>query len=147
MERRARKKKILTVSAAVAIVAIICIAAVLLLRGEHAQAPKRCENQNQAGTATQGGDVSSGIAFSAESGNYAGGFYLELSVGEGDIYYTLDGSTPTRDSKKYTEKISLVEGDNLLTAVAINEKGIVSEPLFVVYTLDFDVPDIPDDGM
>ncbi len=73
--------------------------------------------------------------------------YPELTAAYGTIYYTLDGSTPTQDSKKYTEKISLVEGDNLLTAVAINEKGIVSEPLFVVYTLDFDVPDIPDDGM
>lgn len=73
--------------------------------------------------------------------------YPELTAPYGTIYYTLDGSTPTQDSKEYTEKIPLVEGDNLLTAVAVNEKGIVSEPLFVVYTLDFDVPDIPDDGM
>ena len=73
--------------------------------------------------------------------------YPELTAAYGTIYYTLDGSEPTQDSEKYTEKISLAEGDNLLTAVAINEKGIVSEPLFVVYTLDFDVPDIPDDGM
>lgn len=122
MESRARKKKILTVSAAVAIVAIICIAAALLLRGEHAQAPKRGENQNQAGTATQGGDVSSGIAFSAESGNYAGGFYLELSVGEGDIYYTLDGSNPitSKTRKKYQDAIYIserIQDENVVSAV------------------------------
>lgn len=80
--------------------------------------------------------------------NIAGGVYHyyvypELTAAYGTIYYTLDGSEPTSDSTKYAGKISLQEGDNLLTAVAINEKGIASEPLFIVYTLDFDVPEAP----
>lgn len=67
--------------------------------------------------------------------------YPKLEAAYGSVYYTLDGSTPTKDSAKYNGRLELMEGENLLTAVAINEKGIVSEPLFVVYKLDFDVPE------
>lgn len=45
-------------------------------------------------------------AASAASGIYENAFQLTLS-GEGDIYYTLDGTCPTVNSIKYTEPISI----------------------------------------
>ncbi|MCI8852922.1 MAG: zinc-ribbon domain-containing protein [Lachnospiraceae bacterium] len=73
-------------------------------------------------------------------GEYTYYVYPRLEAAYGEIYYTLDGSMPTQESTRYTGRIALKEGDNMLTAVAINDKGIVSEALFVVYQLDFSEP-------
>lgn len=62
---------------------------------------------------------------------------LELKAEYGSIYYTLDGTEPTKDSTRYEKPIELTEGENLLSAVAINKKGMVSEPLVRVYRLEF----------
>lgn len=62
---------------------------------------------------------------------------LELEAEYGVIYYTLDGTEPTKDSTRYEKPIELTEGENLLCAVAINKKGMVSEPLVRVYRLEF----------
>ncbi|MCI8418758.1 MAG: hypothetical protein HFI33_14890 [Lachnospiraceae bacterium] len=75
-----------------------------------------------------------------QGGEYHYYVYPQLEAAYGNIYYTLDGSMPTKESALYVGRVSLKEGDNVLTAVAINEKGIVSEELFVVYQLDFNVP-------
>lgn len=62
---------------------------------------------------------------------------LELAAKYGAIFYTLDGTEPTKDSARYEKPISLTEGENLLCAVAINKKGMVSEPLVQIYRLEF----------
>ena len=70
-------------------------------------------------------------------GSYNYYVMLELSAKYGSIYYTLDGTEPTKDSTRYEKPIELTEGENLLTAVAINKKGMVSEPLVQIYRLEF----------
>ena len=62
---------------------------------------------------------------------------MELFHDYGSIYYTLDGTEPTKDSTRYEKPIELTEGENLLSAVAINKKGMVSEPLVQIYRLEF----------
>jgi len=68
------------------------------------------------------------------------GFYikLELDAEYGSVYYTLDGTEPTAESMRYEGPISLEEGETLLSAVAINKKGMVSDKLVLVYKLNFD---------
>lgn len=70
-------------------------------------------------------------------GDYNYYVMLELSAKYGSIYYTLDGTEPTKDSTRYEKPIELTEGENLLNAVAINKKGMVSEPLVQIYRLEF----------
>ncbi len=75
-------------------------------------------------------------------GTYSYYLRLHLSAEYGSVYYTLDGTMPTKDSERCEGPIELTEeGDVLLCAVAINKKGMVSEALVLAYTLDFPAGD------
>lgn len=83
---------------------------------------------------------------SKEGGTYSEELSLTFSdVPEvGEIYYTLDGSLPDRDSTRYEDEISLEEeGSYVLRYVAYNQKSIPSQVGEQEYTIQFDVPDKP----
>ena len=104
--------------------------------------------------------------FSVDGGFYEGAFYVELYAQEhADIYYTWDGSTPTPESEKYTDKILIydrseeencyrniqnvtrnwrenipdatpVSKATVIRAIAVNADGFVSEIATATYFVD-----------
>jgi len=55
------------------------------------------------------------------------------AVAGADVYYTLDGSTPTKSSTKYTEAFEL-SATKTVNAIAIDEDGLVSPVSSATYT-------------
>lgn len=56
--------------------------------------------------------VNSKIIFSKETGFYEDEFYLGIYAPSDDIFYTLDGSEPTKDSLKYDSPILIEDASN-----------------------------------
>lgn len=71
------------------------------------------------------------------------GIYTEAQsvffIYEGTVYYTTDGSTPTKSSKVYTGEIIKVESTTAIRLVAYNGDKIPSET--VTYNYLIDIPD------
>jgi len=59
---------------------------------------------------------------------------LELE-GDGEIYYTLDGTTPTTNSKHYTGPISLPEGRVTVKAIVVKEGFSASDVITLTYNV------------
>ena len=82
--------------------------------------------------------------------NVGGTYSIDITVEfqnlpEGtEVFYTLNGKTPDRHSKKYEEAIALEEEEIVtLKYIAYNQKGIPSEVGEETYTLTFKAPDKP----
>lgn len=73
--------------------------------------------------------------FSLKAGEYDSIQTLELT-GTGTIYYTMDGSDVTQDSEVYTGPVELPEGDILVKAMCVNEKGIESDMITQEYRIN-----------
>lgn len=76
---------------------------------------------------------------SLQSGTYNSVRTVSLRAANTDviaIYYTIDGTAPTRESKKYTDPITLRIGKTILRAIAENEEGKLSNELSVEYKCD-----------
>ena len=66
--------------------------------------------------------------FSINPGTYDSAQYLKMtSVGNGNVYYTLNGTTPSEKSMVYSAPILLDSGDYYIEAVFVNEYGVESE--------------------
>ncbi|MGN0422277.1 MAG: chitobiase/beta-hexosaminidase C-terminal domain-containing protein [Lachnospiraceae bacterium] len=69
---------------------------------------------------------------------------LSLSTEKGyTIYYTDDDSEPTVNSIKYSEPIQIGEDETIITAIAVNEKGIPSLPVKKNYLVELPIEDAP----
>ncbi len=78
------------------------------------------------------------------SGNYNNPITLTLQAADDCwIYYTTDGSDPDKDSKVYTDPISLGKGSTQIKAVAMNGIGVVSEVLELNYSITYLAPEAP----
>ena len=83
--------------------------------------------------------------YSEAEGEYDTAISLKLfSAGNGDIYYTLDGTTPSKYSTRYTSPIKLISGEYLVSSVYINEYGISSEVVIKKYFIQSDFEMVPD---
>ena len=71
-----------------------------------------------------------------DSGDYYEAEYIYIYGPEGaDIYYTYDGSTPSKNSSIYTGPIQMKRGNFVLNAIAIDQSGVQSEVASYVYNL------------
>lgn len=83
--------------------------------------------------------------FSYQAGTYEEIIPLKLSSNSsGVIYYTLDGSVPTTESDMYTAPIFLETGEHIISAVFINDYGIVSDVVTKEFCIEVIRPDAPE---
>mgnify|MGYP000744949781 CR=1 FL=1 len=82
--------------------------------------------------------------------NVGGTYSIDITVEfqnlpEGtEVFYTLNGKTPDKHSKKYEEAIALEEEETVtLKYIAYNKKGIPSKVGEETYTLKFEAPEKP----
>lgn len=83
--------------------------------------------------------------FGTEEGEYTESISLKLiASGTGNIYYTLDGSEPSKLDDRYTAPIKLVSGDYQVSAVYINNYGVSSEVVTKEYRIDNETGLLPE---
>ncbi len=81
--------------------------------------------------------VSMPPVFSIEGGVFYEPQSVELTAeGKGTIHYTTDGSEPSAASAAYSGPILIEEGETIVSAVYVNEKGVASETVSMTYDVE-----------
>lgn len=76
--------------------------------------------------------------FSHDTGEYNDIIPLKIQGGEkGTVYYTMDGTEPTVESKVYNSLIFLEKGEYVIKAIYVNEFGVSSEVITAKFTIKF----------
>ncbi len=69
---------------------------------------------------------------------------LSLTTEDGyTIYYTDNGEEATVSSTKYTEPLLIEEGETVITAIAVDRKGVPSLPVKKTYKVELPIVDAP----
>lgn len=77
------------------------------------------------------------VEFNRPEGTYATMITLKLSTdGIGTIYYTTDGTEPDENSQVFQNTIFLEPGDNVISAVFINDYGVASPVITKNYFIE-----------
>lgn len=83
--------------------------------------------------------------FSYVEGSYAEVIPLKLSSNTaGTIYYTMDGTKPTKNSEIYTAPLFLETGEYTVSAFFVNDYGIESEIVSKTYLINLSAPVAPE---
>lgn len=80
-------------------------------------------------------------------GSYSEYITVEISAAKRglEIYYTLDGSVPTKEDTRYEDPIEIdSQGKTKLRAVCMNAEGKYSEVVSETYQIELDAPDMPE---
>lgn len=81
--------------------------------------------------------MSGTVSFNQPEGTYAAMITLKLSGdGIGTIYYTMDGTIPDEKSQVYQNTIFLEPGENVVSAVFINDYGVKSPVVTKCYQIE-----------
>jgi len=83
---------------------------------------------------------------SEKSGSYDDTVSLKLTCGSGDmIYYTTDGSEPTKKSSLYDgTPIEIGSGTTKIKVIAMNSAGVMSNVVELEYIVEFGAPGTPE---
>lgn len=82
--------------------------------------------------------ISPSVDFSQPEGTYASMITLKLTArGLGNIHYTTDGTMPDKNSPVFTETIFLEAGDNVVSAVFINDYGVEGPVVTKNYHIEY----------
>ena len=92
----------------------------------------------------------SDLTYTPTQGSYDKTLKMSIDIREGEtVYYTTDGSAPTKYSTAYTNPINIANGTTQVTAISVDAQGLVSPMLSVTYTVtnenqavEFDDPKI-----
>ena len=89
--------------------------------------------------------MASAPEFSIPTGSYTGGTILEINtVSEGTVYYTTDGSVPSKEHGiVYNAPIVLEKGEYDVKAVFVNRYGVISDIAGSYYLIDLTAPSEP----